>query len=151
MRARVSFLKYSYKRHVNFLSHLRSEGADKTYQELLLRPIGALCKSSTYLGQHLLSKLMTLPCFNGSLALTEDVLLDTSKVNGLDTTDLLLGRSSSGSGTSGQASSHSIGGSDKGALLDAGSGQLAGHWRPQGLGEASGGHLEIAEGGLRDD
>jgi hypothetical protein len=83
--------------------------------------------------------------------LTKNVLLDTSEVNGLDTTDLLLDRGGSGSRTSGQTSSDSIGGSDEGALLDAGSSNLAGHWRPQGLGEASGGHDEDAEEGLRDE
>lgn len=73
--------------------------------------------------------------------LTVDILLDTGKVNGLDTTGLLLhgarqSRTSDGSSrTSGRAH-----GSDKSASLRSRLGHLAGH-RPHGLGESSGRHF----------
>lgn len=70
----------------------------------------------------------------GGEQLTVDVLLDTGKVNGLDTTNLLSGNdgtgSLDGSGPGGAGSS-----SNKGAALDGGSGQLAGHGRAERLGE----------------
>lgn len=61
-----------------------------------------------------------------------DLLLDTGKVDGLDTASLLLrhtgqSRTSSSNGTSGASGDH------VGALGHAGRNQLAGSGRPQGL------------------
>lgn len=83
----------------------------------------------------------------GLRRLTIDVLLVTSKVNGLDTANLLLSNSNGRAGSDTSADGGASSG-DKGALLDARSrrGQLAGHWRPQGLGEASGGHCDVRAG-----
>ena len=67
----------------------------------------------------------------------------TSKVNGLDTTDLLLSRAGSDGASDSTDADGGAGSSNKGALLDAGHrGQLAGHRGAEGLGEAAGGHCD---------
>ena len=87
------------------------------------------------------------------LELTVDVLLVASKVNGLDTTDLLLDGASgdrSGDGTNTDSSTSS---SNESSLLDAGSrSQLAGHGGTESLGEVSGGHCDdVTIWGLRGE
>lgn len=77
--------------------------------------------------------------WRSALELTVDILLDTGKVNGLDTTDLLAGKASDGRTSDGRGASRSVQSSDKGALLTGGPGQLAGCWA-QGGSETSGRH-----------
>ena len=65
-----------------------------------------------------------------------------SKVNGLDTADLLLGRASNGNRAGDSSGADGVEGRDEGASLDGGLDQLAGQWRPHGLRNASGGHFD---------
>lgn len=98
-------------------------------------------RASLGASRHALSKQPLSVCRSQSqncpvVAHTIDVLLDTGKVNGLDTTDLLL-RDTSQSRTSSSDSTSGAPGSDVGALGNAGRNQLTGNWCPQGLGESS--------------
>lgn len=97
-------------------------------------PVGTLCRVIWS------AKNPRSPIGPHTSALTIDILLGASKVNGLDTTDLLLGKG--GLGRRDGASTHQAPGSDEGALLDARSGKLAAQLGAQALGEAFRGHCE---------
>lgn len=99
-----------------------------THQELLLRPIRALYTQTPHVSPRTSSASIGMATTH-----TIDILLVTSKVNGLDTTNLLLSNANGRTGSS--SSSHKLSGSDVGALLNTGSGQLASC--AQGLGETS--------------
>lgn len=72
--------------------------------------------------------------------LTIDILRSSSKVNSLDSTDLLLGRPSNSRTAGDSGGPDGAQGRHKGASLDGGLDQLAGQWRPHGSGDASGRH-----------
>lgn len=85
----------------------------------------------------------------GNAPLTVDGLLGAGKVHGLDTADLLGSRGGTGTGEGrGAQGAH---GSDKGATLHGGRGQLAPQWAAQSLGKASRGHGGVNWGGRGGD
>lgn len=80
--------------------------------------------------------------------LTPDILLRASEVDGLDATNLLLGRGgNSASGSYGGRTHSGVDGRDKGASLDSRRRQLAAQRRAKGLREASGCHDYVRKGG----
>ena len=119
-----------------------------THQELLLGPVATLYSREV-------SKLQNeYQCRKrlhrqGLSPRTPDLLLGAGKVNGLDTANLLLHRAGN-SGLGHSRGSDHAGSSDEATALDGGRGQLAGHWRPQGLGKAARRHVGAERGEIRD-
>jgi hypothetical protein len=72
--------------------------------------------------------------------LTEDLLRCTRKVNGLDTTDLLLSSTGHSRTSLDGGGSDEVGGSDKRASLNGGRGQLTSQGATKSLGKSSGSH-----------